>query len=141
MYRNSTKLVWMSRHAPTPSQVRELDRLFPGHDFLVDGRSFSDAADIATRFRAVAGDEMVVVAPLTVVNELVKQGIRPLIAIMERVPCHDSSAEIVLGKGKRRRCQKFIRFERVEGIDFRTTTVVPPPTASTAELAASTTAR
>jgi hypothetical protein len=112
-------IVWMSRHAPTPSQVRELDRLYPDHNFIVEGRPFSDAADIVRRFREVEGDEMVVVAPWTVINEIVKQGIHPLVAKMERVSCTSKEAEVVLGSGKKRRCQRFIRFERCDGFDMK----------------------
>ncbi len=122
------KIVWMSRHAPTPSQVRELDRRYPNHDFIVDGRPFSDAAEIVKRFRAVGGDEMIVVAPWTVINEIVKQGVHPLIARMERVSCQSKDAEVVLGTGKKRRCQRFLRFERCSGFDMKLEPLDPPTT-------------
>lgn len=112
------RIVWMSRHAPTPSQVRELDRLFPCHEFFTDPKPFSDAADIVKRFRALGGDELVVVAPMNVVNEIVKQGVKPLIADMER--CAPADAEVVLGRGDKRRWQRFVQFVRCTGFERKT---------------------
>lgn len=119
------KIVWMSRHSPTPSQVRELERLFPGHDFQVETRPFSGASQIVKRFHDTGATEMVVVAPWTVLNELVKLGLKPLVAKMENVPCDSKEAEIVLGHGRRRRCQRFVRFERCIGIDMITKPINP----------------
>lgn len=112
------KIMWMSRHTPTQSQLDALAREFPGYVLCVDPEPFSSAEEIAARFRASGCDEMLVVAPYTVVRALLKQGIPLLHAEMQAVPCNGPDAEVII-LGKRRRCYKFVRFMRWEGIDLR----------------------
>lgn len=103
------KIVWFSRHPALPSQVQELKRIF-GEDIEIipDPKPFSNAEDIVRRFRAVSGDEMVVVAPLSVLGRLCDLGIKPLWAEMQEVPPEE--AEVVTnGRGYR-----FVRFRRVK---------------------------
>lgn len=103
------KVIWFSRHDPLPSQVKELRRLF-GQDveIIQDPKPFSSAEDIVARFRAAGGDEMVVVAPLSVLGRLVDLGIKPLWAEMEQVPSEQSE---VVAAG---RSYRFVRFRRVK---------------------------
>lgn len=77
------KVLWMSRHQPLPCQIAELKRLF-GADAVIeqDPRPFDSAEVIAQRFRDGSYDEMVVVAPLSVIAKLCELGIRPLWAEM-----------------------------------------------------------
>jgi len=102
------KVVWFSRHDPLPSQVVELHRLFGEVEIVQDPNPFNSAEDIMARFRAIGGDEMVVVAPLSVMGRLCDLGIRPLWAEMERVP-EDQAEVIASGRGYR-----FVRFRRVK---------------------------
>ena len=105
------KIVWVSRHAPTASQTAALQQLAPGHEFVRDTEPFSSARDIVERFKALGGDEMVVVAPWTVLNRLIKSGINPIIPVTKDVPCTPNS-EIVIGRGKNLRCREFLYFGR-----------------------------
>jgi hypothetical protein len=115
-------ILWLSRHQPLASQIRELQRIY-GNDVevRVDARPFGDAADIAQRFRGSGAAEIVVVAPLSVIAALVSQGIRPLWAEMEQVPCDDPRAE-VRPAGRRyqhsgeERCYRFICFRRITAV-------------------------
>lgn len=103
------KIVWFSRHPALPRQIDELKRLF-GEDtkILTDPDPFSTADNIVQRFKDAGGDEMVIVAPLSVIDALCKRGIRPLWADMEVVP--KAQAEVVAqGRGYR-----FTRFRRVK---------------------------
>ena len=102
------KIVWFSRHDPLPSQVAELRRLFGEVEISQDPNPFASAEDIVARFRAIGGDEMVVVAPLSVFGRLCDLGIRPLWAEMERVPIEE--AEVVASG----RSYRFVRFRRVK---------------------------
>jgi hypothetical protein len=115
-------IAWFSRHAPVPSQLAELRRIYgPDVEVRVDARPFGDAADIAQRFRGSGATEMVVVAPLSVISALVDRGIRPLWAEMEQVPCDDPRAE-VRPAGRRyqhsgeERCYRFICFRRITAV-------------------------
>lgn len=119
------KIVWMSRHSPTPSQLTELERLFPGYTLHIDPNPFSSAADIVARFKAAKGDEMLVVAPWTVIRELIKLGIRPIYAEMKAMPLDDPSVEVRLGT-KRKRGYKFVRFHYCEDVALKLTPIPEP---------------
>lgn len=112
------RVVWMSQHSPVPSQIAALEKLFPHHELHHDIRSFSGADEIIKRFRDIKGDELVVVAPLSVVREIVKRGVRPLYAEMRPATCGTADAEVTITKGKRQRCYKFVRFSRVHKLEF-----------------------
>lgn len=103
------KVIWFSRHPVLPTQVAELKRLF-GDDvqIVTDPRPFDSAEDIVRRFRAAGGDEMVVVAPLSVLGRLCDLGIKPLWAEMEQVP--PEQAEVTAAG----RHYRFVRFRRVK---------------------------
>jgi len=103
------KVVWFSRHPAIPKQISELKRLF-GEDteITADPKPFSGADDIVRRFRDAGGDEMVVVAPLSVIDTICKRGIKPLWAEMEAVS-EDQADVIANGRHFR-----FVRFRRVK---------------------------
>jgi hypothetical protein len=104
-------IVWFSRHLPTRSQLQALAALYPHHRLLLDTNAFSDATDVVRRFEERGGDEMVVVAPLTVIRELVKRGLKPLRAQMEQ--CAPTDAEVHEGG----RHYRFVRFTRITAIE------------------------
>jgi hypothetical protein len=107
------RIVWFSRHEPIPSQIAELKRLF-GDDIEIiqDPKPFSSAEEIVERFRTMEGDEMVVVAPLSVMGRLCDLGIKPLWAEMEQVPVEEAEV-IANGRGYR-----FVRFRRVKRLSL-----------------------
>jgi len=111
------KIYWVSRHDPLPAQRRELERLFgPGVEVQQDPRPFSNAEDIAARVKAAGADEVVVVAPLSVIQRLTELGIRPLWAEMEAIPAKgdlDPEWETDAPGGRRYR---FRRFRRIVGV-------------------------
>lgn len=76
------KVLWVSRHTPGDKQFAELRRLF-GSDVWVqqDSRpiSYNDGAgDVLGRMRAGGYDEVVLVAPISILDELCRQGVNPL---------------------------------------------------------------
>lgn len=103
------RIIWFSRHPALPSQVAELRRVF-GEDveLLQDPNPFSSAEEVVRRFRSLGGDDMVVVAPLSVLGRLCDLGLKPLWAEMEQVPPEQAEV-IAAGRGYR-----FIRFRRVK---------------------------
>lgn len=122
------KIVWMSKHLPTPTQRAELDRLFPDHTLILETKPWSDATDITRRFHEANGDAMVVVAPWHVMKELIKRGVKPLIyAEMLRVPCDSPEREVILGAySGRQRCFKFLRFHYVDDIAIISRPITEP---------------
>lgn len=103
------KIIWFSRHPALPSQITELKRLF-GPDCIIqqDPNPFSTADDVVRRFKKSGGNEMVVVAPLSVFDVLCKRGIHPLWAEMQEVP-REQAEVVARGKG-----YKFSKFKRVK---------------------------
>lgn len=112
--RPEVRIVWMSRHHPTKRQRAVLGLLFPFHTLILDNRAFDSAETIITRFHEWHADEMVVVAPLTVVRELVRRGIFPLWAEMKQVAADNREAEVHYSG----RHYKFVRFHRVRDVRF-----------------------
>lgn len=111
---NAKVIAWFSRHAPLPVQLAELDRLFPGHVLRRDIDPFADADVVVERLRAMGAEEVVIVAPLSVLQALTERGIRPLRAVMEECP----GPERHLTSGGR--SWRFLRFERVLGVKIIT---------------------
>jgi hypothetical protein len=108
------KVYWMSRHEPLASQIKELKRLFGDEvEIEQDPNPFSSADDIARRFRESGADELVVVAPLSVIAELVKRGIKPLWAEMQQVDANEAETEAA------GRYYKFVKFKRIVGVEIK----------------------
>jgi len=105
--KDKTRILWLSRHPPLNSQIKELKRIFGDIDLTIDPKPFSDARDIAKRAKDY--DEIVVVAPLSVIRQLITLSIKPLWAEMERV---DSNGEVYVNG----RHYNFIRFRRIVDI-------------------------
>jgi len=105
------KILWLSRHKPLVSQIKELKRIF-GNDMilLIDNRAFSSAEEIKQRMQEFKVDDIVVVAPLSVIQRLTQLGIKPIWAEMKL--CSKEEAETQAG----RRYYKFVRFRRIKDI-------------------------
>lgn len=103
------RVVWFSRHKPLESQIIELKRLF-GEDveIIQDPKPFSNAEEIMKRYKEMNGDDMVVVAPLSVLGKLCQLCIKPLWADMELV--NEKDAEVFAGG----RGYRFKEFKRVK---------------------------
>jgi len=104
------KILWVSRHDILPSQRAELNRLFGEVEVRKDPRPFSSAEEIKERFQKGGYDEIVVVAPLSVIARLTELEIRPLWAEMEQ--CDPSEAEVEAAG----RWYRFRGFKRIKGI-------------------------
>lgn len=102
------KIIWFSRHPAIPKQVGELKRLFGEIEVIQDPKPFANADDVIKRYKKMGGDEMVIVAPLSVIGAICKKGIKPLWAEMEQVPADQADVN-ANGRG-----YKFIKFRRVK---------------------------
>ena len=73
------KILWMSRHKLHPRQIETLREMY-GKDTIVEqeSRPFDDARVVARRFREGGFDDMVIVAPLSVIAVLCNEGIKML---------------------------------------------------------------
>jgi len=107
------KILWMSRHAPHRRQIETL-RQEHGQDTVVEqeAKPFDDARQIAKRFREGGYDDMVIVAPLSVIQVLCKEGIRMLWS--EAVEENDPAK--IEFYGARRQGYRFGRFRRIKRV-------------------------
>jgi len=107
----ATRILWVSRHKPLPSQREWLEKRFGRVEIYQDPNPFDSAEDILARFKRGHYDEMVVVAPLSVIARLTELGVKPLWAEM-RVVSSPEEAEVEASG----RLYRFERFRRIKAV-------------------------
>jgi len=107
------KVAWVSRHPMHPSQKEALVKVY-GNDIIIDGTmtSFGDAREIIKKYRDGKFDDMVIVAPLSVLEVLCSQGIYPLWA--DSVEENDPAK--IEFRGARGQGFRFVGFKRIKEI-------------------------
>ncbi|MCR4280042.1 MAG: hypothetical protein NUV82_01295 [Candidatus Komeilibacteria bacterium] len=104
------RICWFSRHRPLECQKEALKKMFGSEVQIVqDPQPFSSAEEISKRYRAGNFDDMVIVAPLSVLAKLVELGIKPLWCQMDVTESRQESDLTYNG-----RHYKFNRFRRVK---------------------------
>ena len=80
------RVLWVSQHAMHGVQMGALRRMY-GDDFelITDNRPFDSAEVIVRRLREGGYDDVIVVAPFSVLDRMCKLGLRPLWAEAEQV--------------------------------------------------------
>ncbi len=118
MEKENVKILWLSRHEILPVQRRELQRIFGEVKVDTDTNPFSDASDIIERKERGGYDEIVVVAPLSVIEQLVRRGVKPLWAEMEEVSgkMFNLETDVLLESSSKTRHMRFRRFRRISAI-------------------------
>lgn len=107
------KVYWMSRHPPLPSQIKRLEEIYEENvEIIQDPKPFDNAEDIVERFKSSGADDIVVVAPLTVLQRLTELGVKPLYAKMELVDKEKAEVEV------NGRYYRFVDFQRVHGVNI-----------------------
>jgi hypothetical protein len=105
------KILWLSRHNPLPAQVMELQRIFGDVTITVDDKPLSSAEDVIQRMEGY--DEVVMVAPLSIISKVVEYGVKPLFADMQRIDrVEDKDRDTEAGG----RCYRFNGFKRIVGV-------------------------
>lgn len=104
------RLLWVSRHPMNSVQMAALRRMF-GADVQVteDPRPWDNAETIVRRVRELGYDDVIVVAPYSVLARMVDLGLRPLWSEAEQVKDQSQSDWSVKG-----RFYRFLGFKRVE---------------------------
>jgi hypothetical protein len=104
-------VLWVSRHVITPSQISALQQMFGMNVKIVaDPRPFDDAKTVALRFKQGKYDDIVVVAPLSVIAVLCQEGIKPLYSEAAE---ENNSAKVEF-RGARGQGFRFVRFRRIK---------------------------
>jgi hypothetical protein len=112
------KILWLSQHQPLPRQIEELKRLFGDVEVLQDVSPFQNAEEITRRYKEGGYDDLVVVAPLSVIARLSELGLKPLWAEMKQIRSR-SEADL----SYRGRFYRFIRFRRIKAVKLEFTEV------------------
>lgn len=106
------KLLWLSQHPPLSRQIAALEKFFGENvEIARDVNPFANAEEIERRFRSGNYDDLMVVAPLSVIQRLCDLGITPLWGEMEEVK-NRVLAEVTV----KNRHYRFVRFRRVESV-------------------------
>lgn len=101
-----TRILWVSRHAPTQPQVDELQQVFGPVDIVQESITIGKASEVKDLMERHNAAEVVAVLPVHLLAELTRLGIRPIRAVMERQLHNDGSVDFIH--------QRFERVERVE---------------------------
>lgn len=102
-----TRILWVSRHAPTQPQVDELQQVFgPDVEVIQESITIGKASEVKDLMERYNAAEVVAVLPVHLLAELTRLGIRPIRAVMERQLHNDGSVDFIH--------QRFERVERVE---------------------------
>jgi hypothetical protein len=89
----------------------ELQRIFGDVTITVDDKPLSSAEDVIQRMEGY--DEVVMVAPLSIISKVVEYGVRPLFADMQRIDrIEDKGRDTEVGG----RCYRFNGFKRIVGL-------------------------
>jgi len=103
-------ILWVSKHNPIPKQIKELKKLHGEQINLIQLDGFRDVNNILDHFYQNHCHDMVIVAPLSVIMEINKRGIRPLWSEME--PALPGTADTTANG----RYYKFKGFKRLKKI-------------------------
>lgn len=68
------KIAWVSRHEPLPAQIQELKRLFGSCEIVRLPKTFQDARELLSDVRSTGASTAVVVAPLSMIEVLLREG-------------------------------------------------------------------
>ncbi len=105
------RILWVSQHRPLPIQLATL-RAFCGERVVIDrlSRQIKNAEEIVDEYRHGRYDDLVVVAPYSVIARLIDLGVRPLWADMREVDPQSLEADLVYHN----RGYRFVRFRRIK---------------------------
>jgi len=103
-------VLWLSRHDPTEQQITELEEKLgkPLQIFQIDKRvaTVSEIIELMNRYMCT---EIVAVLPISMLSQLLKQGVKPIRAVMKYDP--------ELPPDQEPEFQKFVRVVKVEIIE------------------------
>lgn len=105
------KILWLSQHKPLPRQIAELERLFGEVLISQDVNPFENAEEIVRRTQKGRYDDVVAVAPLSVIARLCEFGLKPLWAEMRQTQSQRDSDLSYSG-----RFYQFVRFRRIKAV-------------------------
>lgn len=104
-----TKILWISRHVPTDTQMEDLRCLFGDVQVIRISQTFETGGDVAVLAKQHDVDEVMAVLPMQMIAQLIRAGVKPIRAVMRRG--ENESGDITY---------EHIAFERVLSIEVIT---------------------
>lgn len=112
-----TRIAWLSRHQPLPAQIEALKSVFGTVEVVQESNTWTDADAI---MKCIQGfDEVVIVAPLSLIDQLIRRGVKPIRAVMQLQPAGtpvDPRTDVV----EKDRHYRFVKFERIVRLTVET---------------------
>lgn len=116
------RIAWLSRHEPLPVQIDTLRAIFGDIEITQDARTWGDASAIVERVKGF--DEVVIVAPLSLIAELLRRGLRPIRADMQLMP-PGTEFDPYRDVAEKDRHYRFMKFSRIVRLELVTEDLVP----------------
>ena len=86
------RVLWLSRHAATEEQRKELERIFGTVHIIFRSETVPNGKRVVEIMDEQDIDELVAVLPVNILAELLRLGIQPIRAVMERELLDDGNA-------------------------------------------------
>jgi len=115
--KEKTRVLWLSRHAPTEEQCLDLEATLGPVEIIQHTESVRDAEEVIFLMAEHKCNEIVAVLPLNILADLVKRGIKPIRAVMERKVIRKGLSD---GEETLEAEFKFKYFERVLKVEVET---------------------
>lgn len=86
------KVLWLSRHSATGSQIDDLKRIFGEVEIVEVSQTVNSGREVTDLMQSNDCNEAVVVLPPNLLEQIIRGGYKPLRAVMERELQEDGSA-------------------------------------------------
>lgn len=103
------RVLWLSRHAPTKEQVKELEKILGICEIIQVSKTVNNGKEVKQLMAENKCKELVAVLPLNILQQVISQGIQPIRAVMQRELKENGEAKFY-----------FQHFERVLEITVKT---------------------
>ncbi|AEH61271.1 hypothetical protein Mzhil_1427 [Methanosalsum zhilinae DSM 4017] len=89
------RLLWLSRHEPDSLQKKELQRILGNYELIMHPDPVETGAQVVNQMKIVGADDVFVVLPNHLLEDLIKLGIKPIKAHMSRLTDSNGSISFV----------------------------------------------
>ena len=101
------RILWVSRHPPTPEHSEYLEHHFKDEIFIDTwNKGDSNTREVINRYRKGNYDDLVLVLPMELIGKICKAGIHPIRPVYKVVSLENENV----------RNYTFLRFERIRSV-------------------------
>jgi len=112
------KVLWFGRHSPSKEQVGALETIFKDNSIEVVhlSKTFNSGKEVVEAYKDYNCDDLVVILPYHMIQEVIEGGVKPLRCIMRRKFTEDSG----INNGVK---FEFLGYERLEEVKIKSKTL------------------